>query len=343
MSKRIKLATVCATLLVVLAVAVPIVFAQSQALPKTIGIATHPKGSTLNLIGTGVAKVINSHLQVLATDRPFTGYIAWLPLLNRGEIDMGVITSTDCHYGYEGLSPYREKLSDLRLVSAESSLKLGFVAAADAGIKTISGLKKKRVSIDKASASTRIDQETVLKAAGLDLQKDITIVFTAGVAEAVYSVQEGRADTGWASVGMGPVRELISKVGSIYWIPLCESPTSDAAKLIMKTIPGVDLVPVKAGTEPTVSNDTLLMNRPIYFVSHKKFGDEAVYQIVKTIWHNHQELVNIHPTLFKGWTNKMMAAQDPVIPYHSGAIRFYKEVGAWSDKMEEAQKRLLPR
>jgi hypothetical protein len=36
-----------------------------------------------------------------------------------------------------------------------------------------------------------------------------------------------------------------------------------------------------------------------------------------------------------------MAEADVHVPYHPGAIRFYKEVGVWSDEKDAATKRLL--
>lgn len=329
---------------IVLSFAISLVFCSSAAkpaeLPKSVGIATHPKGALLNILGSGFAKVISAHLPIEATDRPYTGYMAWLPLLNRGEVDMGVVTCTDCYYSYHGLKPYKEKLRDLRVLSSGSAIRLGYVVRADSGVKTLAALKGKRVCIDIASVSTRLDQETVLKAAGLDLKKDITVVYTAGVTEPVYAVTEGRSDATWASVGMGAVKELIAKVGGIYWVPLCDSPDSPRAKMLLDVSPGISYVHIKAGKAPTVENDTWLMSKPIYLATYKGFSEQAAYQITKTIWQNYAELAAIHPML-KGWTHKAMVSQDVVIPYHPGAIHFYKEVGAWSDKMEQAQQKLL--
>ena len=69
-------------------------------LPKKVQIATHPKGTSLNIIGSGMAKVISMHTSISAVDRPYTGYTAWLPLLNKGQIDMGIGTNPDAYSSY---------------------------------------------------------------------------------------------------------------------------------------------------------------------------------------------------------------------------------------------------
>lgn len=63
----------------VLCLSAPASYGQdAKGLPKTISIATHPKGSLMNFIGGGFAKVVTSHTPIKASDRPFTGYMAWV-------------------------------------------------------------------------------------------------------------------------------------------------------------------------------------------------------------------------------------------------------------------------
>lgn len=305
-------------------------------MPKSIGIATHPKGSLMNIIGSGFGKVLSGHLPLQATDRPFTGYAAWLPLMDRGDVELGILTCTDAHFGYHGIKPYREKLENLRIISSGSAVVLGYVVREDSGIKSLADLKGKRVCIDYSSVSTRLDQEVVLQAAGLDIKKDIKVVPTAGVVEPVNAVMEGRSDATWASVGMSAVRELIAKVGGIFWLPLCDTPVGPRAKTLLDASPGITLRQVEAGKLPTVDNDTCLIFKPIYLVTHKKMKSEVIYEIIKTIWNNNSELGDIHPML-KQWNHEAMVSNKVVIPYHEGAVRFYKEVGAWGDEMDEVQ------
>ncbi len=320
--------------------AAPLYAQDAKGLPRTVSIATHPKGSLLNFIGGGFSKVITSHLPMKASDRPFTGYMAWVPLMNAGELDMGIVTSPEAHTGYMGLGPYKKPLKNLRIISAGAGVRLSYVVRGDSPAKTLADMKGKRIAVDRASYVTKVENETSIAAAGLDIKKDVIAVPVAGVAELIYSVMDGRVDAGWASVGSSQVKEVAGRVGGVKWLSLCSGPNDAAAKLIKEKVAGSRIVQIKAGQDPDVKNDAWIMETPIYLATHKNFSDEAVYQIAKTAWQNQKELMTIHP-IFKEWTQKNIVSPDVAIPYHPGAIRFYKEVGAWSDAMDQVQKNLL--
>jgi TRAP transporter TAXI family solute receptor len=321
----------------------PGVVPTAAELPKSVSIATHPKGSLLNVLGSGFAKIISLHTPIMATDRPFTGYITWVPLMNKGEVDMGVVTNPDLYHAFRGLAPYKEVCKNLRLISSGTGLKLSYLVRADSGIKSLADLKGKRVAIDASSMSTRAHQETVLKGAGLDLKRDVKLVPVAGVVESIDALIDGRTDAAWASVGMGKVKEAAAKVGGIYWLSVITSKDDPAAKRVIEENRkiGTGVTFIKAGTAPDFHNDAWVLNSFITLSTHKDFSGEAAYLITKAIWEHGKELAAIHPQL-KGWVNSMVS-EDAVIPYHPGAIRWYKEAGAWSDKMEAVQKQLLSR
>jgi TRAP transporter TAXI family solute receptor len=251
------------------------VYAQDKGLPKTASIATHPKGSLLNFIGGGFAKVITSYTPIKASDRPFTGYMAWVPLMNNGELDMGIVTSPESYTAYMGEGPYKQPLKNLRVISVGASVLLSYVVRADSGIKTMAELKGKRVAMDRASYVTKTENEVSVQAAGLDLKKDITAVPVAGVAELMYCIMDGRADAGWASVGSSQVKEVAGRVGGVRWLSLAGGPDDAAAKLIKEKVAGSRIVQIKAGQDPDVKNDAWIMDTPIYLATHKNFSDEA--------------------------------------------------------------------
>jgi TRAP-type uncharacterized transport system substrate-binding protein len=96
---------------------------------------------------------------------------------------------------------------------------------------------------------------------------------------------------------------------------------------------------MKAGAVPEQKNDFWGLEAINFLVTNKGMSDEAIYLIAKAIWEHQKELVAIYPA-FGSW-HKNMVSERGWVPYHSGSIRFFKEVGAWPDKMEELQQERL--
>jgi len=333
------------TVLFVLIVSVifPVIGSEGAELPKALSIGTHPKGSSFNAIGSGIAKVISLHTPMTAVDRPFAGYSKWLPLLNEGGVDLGIVGNVDSYHAYHGLTPFKEPNKNLRMLTSGNDVVLSYIVRSDSPIKTYADFRNKRVVIDPTGAGTGGIQKVLISAAGLDLNKDIKAIPVAGVTEAVNALIDGRADAAWASVGMGKVKEAIQKVKGIYWVPVCSSPDDEAGKIIRKELEaqGVVLKYFKPGVLSTLDNSAWLITYPVNLATHKGLNEEAAYLIVKAISNNQNELSPIHPML-KGWVKKMVS-KNIVFPYHPGAVRFYKEVGAWSNEMEQLQQKLSNR
>jgi len=68
--------------------------------------------------------------------------------------------------------------------------------------------------------------------------------------------------------------------------------------------------------------------------------DAVVEAALKAIWENTDKLAPIHP-LFKEWTRERAVDPEVTIPFHPGAVRFYKERKVWTADMDSFQQKLL--
>ena len=87
-------------------------------------------------------------------------------------------------------------------------------------------------------------------------------------------------------------------------------------------------------------DDTCFVAFDICLTSGMAASDTVVATVIKAVWDNIEKLPPSHPA-FKEWTRERAVDADVTIPYHSGAISFYKEQKVWSAKMDEVQKKLL--
>jgi TRAP transporter TAXI family solute receptor len=316
-------------------------FTAEKALPKTISIATHPLGSMFNIIGTAAASVINNHTPIRATVKPMTGPVAWYPLLETKEVDLGVENNWDAEKGYLGESAY-EKLSKgkgfpVRLLAITIPNSISLVVASDSGITKISDLKGKRVAGNFPTPSLQAQTEGILANGGLSFA-DVKVVPVASPPDGVRAVIEGRADaSGTATLGMPVIEELNARRGARF-LPLDPSPA--AVKRTKAKYPGY-LTKVAPGPGKTgIDKEMYLWGYDIYLVCREDLPEEVVYEITRALWENYKDFAPVH-TLLKDWTPDKFVTKEALIPYHPGAIKFYREKGVWTKEMETLQKELL--
>jgi uncharacterized protein len=138
-------------------------------------------------------------------------------------------------------------------------------------------------------------------------------------------------------VGMGIIAELDARKGARF-VSLDPSPA--AWKRFTAHFPAVPRKVEPAPGRVGIKEPVTLAEYPFYLVGGEKLSEEAAYRIVKVLWQNNEELFPIHARL-KAWKKEGYVDESATIPYHPGAVKFYKEVGAWSPKMDAIQAKLL--
>ena len=75
---------------------------QSIQLPRTLAIGTNPAGTGAHAIASGLAAIASKTTQVSAKVQPYNGPNAWMPLLESGEIEFGIINILDSNMAATG-------------------------------------------------------------------------------------------------------------------------------------------------------------------------------------------------------------------------------------------------
>ena len=96
---------------------------------------------------------------------------------------------------------------------------------------------------------------------------------------------------------------------------------------------------VKATPSAGVRGETYVLGYALHIVGSSKLSDRAVTALTKAWWDNLAELQTIHP-LFKQWTKENQAITNFTIPYHPGAVKFYKDVGVWTARHDARTKEI---
>src|ERR1044071_9356970 len=187
--------------------------ADAQKLPASTTIGTNPAGMAFYVVGAGLAKVISGAGSMQSIVQPYTGSSTFLPLLDSGELDFGIVNAVEMNLGYQG--PAKLKIGgknplphapNARLIMRGSPLYIGLVGKKDSAVKTVHDLKGKRVTGEyPANLAIWYHVYAALASAGLTWD-DVKVVPVPAVNEGVDAVAQGRADVSAHAIGAAKVK-----------------------------------------------------------------------------------------------------------------------------------------
>ncbi|MBP2076037.1 TAXI family TRAP transporter solute-binding subunit [Oceanobacillus polygoni] len=310
-----------------------------------ISFGAHQSGSAYHSAATGLAKVVSDKSDLKLTVKPFSGPNAWMPLLNSGEIDLGILAYPDAGWAYVGENGYPKKNKNIRtLVNGNDILVSGLTVRVDSGIKEISDLKGKRVASDYTGNQILPNiLEAHLASAGLSWD-DVVSVPVTDINTGVNALRENRVDAifaGTPTVGIFTEMDTTKEIDVLDWAEISPENIDDfpeeTIEEMTELVPGISPVAFEGGI---LKNETTIVSYPIILATNSHISEDVAYNVVKTLWNNYEELHKQYMWL-ETWNPENMFDDEPAIPYHSGAVKFFKEVGVWTDIAEENQQELL--
>lgn len=326
--------------LVVVALAVP----AGAQVPKSVTLGTNPPGTVFYAVAGGLAKTVSQAAPFQMAVQPYTGTSTFLPLLNSGEMEFGVINAVDMALTYRGPAKFNiggknpfPHAPNVRLVMRGSPLLVGLLVRKDSTFNTIHDVKGKRMTGEyPAHLAVWYNMLGHLASAGMTWN-DVKIVPVPAVNEGVDALVQGRADVTEHAMNSAKVKEADASVGVRHISSDC---SPEGERRLRQVVPGYYPRIIRAGTAAAVVEDTCFIAYDIYLGAGKNVSDAVVEATLKAIWENTHKLPPLHP-IFGEWTRERAVTLDVTIPYHPGAIRFYKERGAWSAAMDQVQQKLL--
>lgn len=316
--------------------------AVAEKLPRVLNLGTMPPGMIVNAQAVGIADISSRYTPIKIKVMPSTNEMVWIPMTVTGEIDIGVASALPARQSYRGSFVFKGiakkagvKSFPIRIVAGGSPLRVNFVVRGDDPAQKIPDLKGRRVVSFREGTHFDLYTKARLANGGLTLA-DVKQVPAANPIESARAVMEGRADAGDLAVGAPIATEAVAKVKA-RWLPMDPSP--EAVKRMKEYVEVAYIKEVPGGVHIGVPESQNLMHMDVIFVARDDISESAVYALVKALWEHNSELVK-KPGLFE-WNKDKFITKEPRLPYHPGAIKFYKELGVWTSDMEGFQKAVL--
>ncbi len=237
------------------------------------------------------------------------------------------------YVAYKGIHPkFKEKPAPTRILWLMYPNYLQIVTTSDKGIKTVSDLAGKRVSTGAPGSGTEFTAKLVLKAAGVDTGS-FKKWEKLGAKESAEALSNGTIDAYFWSGGIptGSIVELATtlkrkgKTISFVMIPK----DSKIIKFFDKKFPGLAEAGVITKDVYGSDKDTPTMRFWNRVLAPASMPDKMAYDIVKAVFSHLDQLHRaIKPAKLTTAANTAKFVGKTTIPFHPGAIKYFKEIGA---------------
>jgi uncharacterized protein len=307
------------------ALALGAALATGQAAAQTVGFGSTPGGGWTNSAANAIAKVVVEHTDIKMRVQPQGSQ----PLnnVNADVLQFGLATMYDASFFRRGAGYYEgngEK-KDLRVVGVLAPLYGALYVRKGSDMHKVSDIKGKRVSSDfEAQKSVRQSMTGLLSNGGLTWD-DVEKVPAPTVPRSADDFIAGKTDVLFFTVGSAAVKQAAASVGGLRALQIDDSP--QAVARLEKVLPGAYVTLVKpAPNLDGISEPTKLVAFDMAFFTNKKEPDDLVYEVTKTLHDNKAALVAIFKP-FGLFQPDHMAKVIKDVPFHPGALKYYKEIG----------------
>jgi len=309
----------------------------AAALPEVLVISTPKVGGKNHTMAVALSDTLQKVMKMKVVVHPTGGSAGKFRLVNDGKAHLVLSSSADAQASFRGTRIFK-KIGSMRfnLLTNISSSYEG-IQVDSRKVKTWSDLRGKALYAgDTGNVDKQLATEAMLLAEGLKPNVDVKILRYASRDEYMDGIKQGLA------------------VGAYTAAPIAASIKLDAilgGKSVLLSLSGLDkaakireVYPISIGTYPRsdisyLPKGTITLTKDNYLLVAPDCSEQLAYLTIKSIIENAGELAAKHSP-FRDISLERLKIL-PEVPYHPGAVKYFKEKGVWTKELEGFQKELL--
>jgi len=320
-------------------------FAQDLDLPRQLSRTAYDTGSAgynqAVAIGAALQDAAGVNLRVL----PGKNDVSRTEPLRQGRVEFSATGVGGSFMAQEGVFDFGAENwgpQPIRVLLANNggAINLAVGVAGDLGIETYADLKGKRVSYIVGAPALNVNTEAYLAYGGLTWD-DVERVDFGGFGASWTGLIEGQVDAAFASTNSGKAYEAEAGPRGLFWPPIDPDDTEGFARM-QEIAPFFTLNKAKVGATIDGTDGYQGAGYAYPVLTSIAATDEAlVYNMTKAMVELFPKYDGNSPGI-GGWALDKQN-MEWVVPYHEGAIRYFEEVGAWSDTAQAHNDKLVKR
>jgi len=315
-------------------------YAQGAGVPKSMIIVDGRAATSTFALMTGIADLITKHIGIKTVPEAGTEGRNVL-LMHKKEVELGMTNNDRGYFGARGEEEYKSfgKMNIRLLFSTSNSPPYCFVTRRDANIRSAADLKGKKVMcFYPGNPAFTKGAEIHFEASGMS-RKDVQAMMFSGHEEGDTSLKERRISAYIHPMPITGVMPYLQELNMEVPIRLVSSP-KEKLDAVLRKYPYFreDTVPAKMYGDLVDQKDLVSIGVAEVLICQTTLSEDLIYKVMKAIFEHLPEITLLTPVA-KIWMGDPLSSA--VLPYHPGAIKYYKEKKMWTDDLEKKQKQLL--
>lgn len=317
-----------------------VVAAEKEVIPPILCLGHVGPGIEFAFAG-GMASLIRRELGTPTTTMD-AHKVLQLSLMREGKVHITPVTIPERYEAYYGKGLFADKGPiPVRGMFLISDGGYNWITLDKSKIESVADMKGKRIITLGGSENTKYVAELYFNAYGFT-SKDVKWIDCPTYREMIPNLTDQIGDV-VVFPGIAPF-SLFSEADLRYKLRWISTPEKDIDKMIAAGMAGLVKGYRKPGIYKGDPKGSYYVGVSNVMMASASLPEDYVYKICKLVWDTkNEEVKGWHPSApqfmrFDQTLNKNVLG---ACPFHSGAIKYYKEKGAWTDEFESLNKKLL--
>ena len=292
---------------------------------RFISVGTAPAGGAFFVVGSAIAEVVAGNAPASSwqvTAEATKGTQENIRRIVNSELEFALANAAISYFAVRGEGAWETEHAIRSVMTLAPNVGL-FITPQSSSVRKIQDFAGKRIVVGPAGAGFEYFLRPILAAHGVTYE-DFTPINSTYIG-AVDLLADGAAAAAFVGGAIPtPAATQASTSQNIFFIPFDEA----AKQSLFKDYPFFNAVTIPANTYKGQTEPFPSMNvGAMHLITAENADENMVYEFTKTLYTHRAEVVKRHGA--GKAINPKNVVKDTGTAFHSGAIRFYREIGIW--------------
>ena len=284
-------------------------------------LATGGTAGTYYPFGGAMAKIWNSKIPGMNVTAQATGAsVENVRLVNRKEAELAIVQSDTIDFAFNAKEAFKEKLTKMAVLAVLYPEVIQVVVRGDSKIDSFDDLKGMKIGVGAPGSGTEANFRQLSDGYGIK-KEDVKAQYLS-FSESAEQFKDKHIDAFIVTAGIP--NAAIMDIGTQHSVRIINIADNKAAA-ITKKYPFLSSFTIPANTYKNQTSPVKTVAVNAVLIASTDVKADVAYSIVKSLFEGQNDLAAAHA---KGKELNLKTASTGVsIPFHPGAVKYYKEKG----------------